>query len=388
MRRWIWTAFASACGLLGAVAACSSFIEDPQVVADAAADAAAAPSDGETDGAAQDAPASSDSGDAQPTTHCVPVPTAAPCTSACASKLLLLPAPAPRGVVSDARITTTNGKLYVARVVDASRIELFTAAVTPTAWALLGSYPGSAVYDLGVSDTAILLSLRDLSPDGAPAPQRLVEIDLTCDAGCRGTTTMIPGSFGALHGVVAVGSQFYFSSQDALRTLAAGQTKILANTFGAPVVAGDCAHVYWSNAFDPTINRYDPITSTRDTVATGVAPDGGYDGSFPGTISLAVANDSLVASTGSGYVYSAPITPVHQAQLVANEPKVGKVLADDRFVYFERSTGFLTSSVVRVLPDGGAPQVMSPSVVATDMTSDADHLYVVAASGDVTRIAK
>jgi hypothetical protein len=204
-----------------------------------------------------------------------------------------------------------------------------------------------------------------------------------------GTPTTVPGSSAAGAGVVAIGPNFYFSAEKAVMTLKNGQLVTIAPMFGAPVVAADCAYVYWSNVFDDIVHRYDDATGITEPVGTGTVVDSGFDGPFPGTVSLATTDDSVVAATGSGHLYTMPKAPTHSATVIVDQPGVGPIVADGRFVYYARPASPFFYDLVRVLPDGGAPTTLSVGALrVAGMASDGDHVYVVEASGDVTRIAK
>jgi hypothetical protein len=117
--------------------------------------------------------------------------------------------------------------------------------------------------------------------------------------------------------------------------------------------------------------------------------DSGYDGPFPGTLSLATTDDSVVAATGSGHLYTMPKAPTHSATVIVDQPGVGQVVADGRFVYYARPASPFFYDLVRVLPDGGAPTTLTVGALrVAGIATDGDHVYVVEPSGDVTRIAK
>jgi hypothetical protein len=391
MRRWILLALISASSVLGAVAGCSSFTSDGSDAADGG--------DGAAD-SAQEADVAT-----QPSS-CPLAPTAPPCTTGCTAKLPLLPSSVAKpGIVGDARIAVKDGTLYVARVVDGVRVELLAYDGTSPSWALLGSYPGNAVYGLAVNDTSVLVSLRHPAPpspptadagadggaDGGAATHVIVAVQASCRDSCTGTPTTVQGSSSAGTGVVALGPNFYFSAEKAVMVLKNGQVTTVATTFGAPVVTADCAYVYWSNAFDDAVHRVDDATGIAVTVGTGTrALDGGYDGPYPGTVSLATTDESVVGSTGSGHIYTMPKSPTTQGPtVIVDQPSVGQVVADSRFVYYAKPAGLFVYDVVRVLPDGGAPTTLTVGALQiVGMATDADHVYVVEASGDVTRIAK
>jgi hypothetical protein len=84
-----------------------------------------------------------------------------------------------------------------------------------------------------------------------------------------------------------------------------------------------------------------------------------------------------------------PKDPLHPGQVIVDDAGLGQVIvADSRFVYYAETRGFLVSAIVRIAPDGGARQQLSSTLLATAIASDADHLYVVEASGQVTRLKK
>jgi hypothetical protein len=386
MRRPLLVGLFLAWVALATAAACSSFSSPDEPAAEGGA--------GETatgvDGSMQDAAVADVV--TKPGVTCPLVPTAPPCTTGCEDQLPALPPPttAP-GKVNDARIAVRRDTVYVARVVDRSVVELFSKGTASTSWALRGTFAASSVFGLAVNDTTILLSLEEML-DGSLTNQQIVEVDVGCDASCAGKKTVLPDSTKAGAGVVTLGQTFYFSSATTLMTLKGGApTAVGTPIFGGPVVAADCTYVYYSNAFDRFVHRYDETTGNTAVIATdvGIFDAAGFDGPFPGTLGLAAANDSVFATTGSNQLYVMPKDPVHPGQVIVSDAGLGQVIvADGRFVYYAEDRGSLLSAIVRVAPDGGSRQQLSTSLFATAIASDADHLYVVEAGGRVTRLKK
>jgi hypothetical protein len=385
MRRPFLTGLCLAWAGLAAGAACSSFAaDDTPGGADGGDEASQLPEAATPDGSTADVVT-------KPGTSCPLVPTAPLCLTACEETLPALPPSllAP-GVVNDARITVHDGTVYVARVVDRTSAELFSYTGTSASWTLLGSYPARAVFGLAVNDTTILLSLAESLADGAPTNQQVVEVDVHCSAACKGNVYTLD-STRAGPGVVTLGQHFYFSSENHVSLSMGGPPTLVAAEFADPVVAADCTQVYYSNAFDHDVHRYDEKTGLSAVIGTevGVFDASAFEGGFAGTMALAAANDQVFASTGSGLVYAMPKDPVHAAKVIAGDAGRGSVLvADSRAVYYAELRGFLSYAIVRVDPVGGERQVLSSSLTAVGMASDADHLYVVEPSGQVTRLAK
>jgi hypothetical protein len=371
---------------LAAGAACSSFSSD-----ETGTDAGGGDETGTAPEAALPDAATADV-ITKPGTTCPLVPTAPPCTSGCEDKLPLLPpsSSAP-GTVLDARIAVRGDTVYVARAVDKNVVEVFSKDTASAGWSLRGSFPAHGVFGLAVNDTMIVVSLQETAPDGALTNQQLGALDLGCDASCTGMLVTLPDSMQAGPGAVTIGQNFYLSASHGIVALKGGVPSAVTNSYGAPSIAADCTYVYYSNAFDHSVRRFDEATGMTTPIANevGIFDAAVYDGAFPGTFGLAAGGDSVFATTGSGQVYAMPKDPLHDGQVIVPDAGLGSIIAaDNRYVYYAEGRGFLVSAIVRVQPDGGDRHTLSSVLRVTGMASDADHLYVIEAGGQVTRLKK